>query len=40
MTDLSRRTLLMSAAGVSNAATEYRIIDPHVHVWVNIRGTA
>jgi predicted TIM-barrel fold metal-dependent hydrolase len=33
MPDLSRRTLLMSAAGISSAATDYRIIDPHVHVW-------
>jgi L-fuconolactonase len=33
MSEVSRRTLLMSAAGVLNAATDYRIIDPHVHVW-------
>jgi L-fuconolactonase len=34
MSDLSRRTLLMSAAGAAaNAAGDYRIIDSHVHVW-------
>jgi predicted TIM-barrel fold metal-dependent hydrolase len=33
MSDISRRTLLMSAGGLAGAADGYRIIDPHVHVW-------
>jgi predicted TIM-barrel fold metal-dependent hydrolase len=32
MPDLSRRALLLSAAGAAGTAG-YRIIDPHVHVW-------
>src|SRR5437867_3890164 len=33
MSDFSRRALLMSAAGVTLKAADYRIVDSHVHVW-------
>jgi len=33
MSDLSRRTLLAGAAANAVAAEDFRIIDPHVHVW-------
>ncbi|HEV2689897.1 MAG TPA: amidohydrolase family protein, partial [Bryobacteraceae bacterium] len=33
MYELSRRSLLAGAAAMTALAADYRIIDPHVHVW-------